>query len=424
MINRMETNLAEILNEKCSCSTLNKKRLIEESFKFTVPEIRNQGIEHFYSETPSFINISDKNKIRQILLSIRNTLRLPDVRDRVLYGYDQKERKMDITGGVFLSLDFHYTKEGPKLIEINTNAGGAYLQLKLLEAQIRCCKVVDIAMPNAEALRTLEERFYSIFLDEWNSNGRTGRPDFIAIVDENPSNQFLYPEFLLFRDLFRSKGIRSEILDPGQIERIGDELYFEGKKIDLIYNRLTDFHLSEDPNSKIREVWKNGKVIITPTPIDYDLYARKTNLHILSDNDFLSKAGLDKKDLEILKSSIPNTKIVNSENAEELWEKRKRIFFKPKEGFGSKAAYYGGKLTKNKFSEILNGEYISQEFVPPSVRVTSISGEEKELKMDIRAYIYKDEILLLASRLYQGQTTNFRTPGGGFSPLYTLPEIV
>ncbi|EMJ99157.1 MULTISPECIES: hypothetical protein [unclassified Leptospira] len=420
----METNLAEILNEKCSCSTLNKERLSEEAYKFPVPEIRTRGIEHFYSETPSFINISDQEKIRQILFSIRKALRLPAVRDRILSDYDPIERTKDISGGVFLSLDFHQTKEGPKLIEINTNAGGAYLQLKLLEAQIGCCKVVDIALQNAEALQTLEEKFFSIFMDEWTSNGRTGRPGFIAIVDENPSDQFLYPEFLLFRDLFRSKGIQSEILGPEQIELIGEELHFEGKKIDLIYNRLTDFHLSDVSNSKIFQAWKNKKVILTPSPVDYDLFARKTNLHVLSDNDFLIKAGFDKKDSEILKSSVPDTKIVNLGNAQELWEKRKHIFFKPKEGFGGKAAYYGGKLTKGKFSEIINGEYISQEFIPPSVRVTSVTGEERELKMDIRAYIYNDEILLLASRLYQGQTTNFRTPGGGFSPLYTLPEIV
>ncbi|TGL32577.1 circularly permuted ATPgrasp domain protein [Leptospira koniambonensis] len=420
----METTLAEILNEKCSCSTLNKEHLQEEIHKFPVTEIKTKGIEHFYSETPSFINEKDKEAIQEVLNSIRNALKLPNVRKKILDNYDGDNTTKGITGGVFLSLDFHQTKEGPKLIEINTNAGGAYLQLKLLEAQIRCCKAVDIAMPNVKALQDLEEKFYSIFMQEWASNNRVGQPNFIAIVDENPSDQFLYPEFLLFRDLFSSKGIHSEILDPSQIVLVGNDLFFEGNKIDLIYNRLTDFHLSSDPNLKIRQSWENGHVIVTPSPIDYELYARKSNLSLLSDHDFLIKAGLDKKDLEILMSAIPKTKMVSLENAEELWENRKRIFFKPKEGFGSKAAYYGGKLTKSKFSEIINGEYISQEFVPPSVRVTSISGEERELKMDIRAYIYDDQVLLLASRLYQGQTTNFRTQGGGFSPLYSLPEIL
>jgi hypothetical protein len=39
------------------------------------------------------------------------------------------------------------------------------------------------------------------------------------------------------------------------------------------------------------------------------------------------------------------------------------------------------------------------------------------LKYDLRVYAYAGEIQLLAARLYQGQTTNFRTPGGGFAPV-------
>jgi hypothetical protein len=30
-------------------------------------------------------------------------------------------------------------------------------------------------------------------------------------------------------------------------------------------------------------------------------------------------------------------------------------------------------------------------------------------------------VQLLAARLYQGQTTNMRTPGGGFAPVLTTP---
>jgi len=31
-------------------------------------------------------------------------------------------------------------------------------------------------------------------------------------------------------------------------------------------------------------------------------------------------------------------------------------------------------------------------------------------------------VLLYAARMYQGQTTNFRTPGGGFAPVFTGPD--
>ena len=36
-------------------------------------------------------------------------------------------------------------------------------------------------------------------------------------------------------------------------------------------------------------------------------------------------------------------------------------------------------------------------------------------KFDVRCYVYDSKVQLIAARLYQGQTTNFRTPGGGFA---------
>jgi hypothetical protein len=35
--------------------------------------------------------------------------------------------------------------------------------------------------------------------------------------------------------------------------------------------------------------------------------------------------------------------------------------------------------------------------------------------------VYRGRVQLISARLYQGQTTNFRTPGGGFAPVLTVP---
>lgn len=35
-------------------------------------------------------------------------------------------------------------------------------------------------------------------------------------------------------------------------------------------------------------------------------------------------------------------------------------------------------------------------------------------------YVYDGQLLLTAARLYQGQVTNFRTPGGGFAPVLVI----
>jgi hypothetical protein len=44
------------------------------------------------------------------------------------------------------------------------------------------------------------------------------------------------------------------------------------------------------------------------------------------------------------------------------------------------------------------------------------------LKFDIRAFTYAGQVQLLAARMYSGQTTNFRTPGGGFAPVIVVSD--
>lgn len=44
------------------------------------------------------------------------------------------------------------------------------------------------------------------------------------------------------------------------------------------------------------------------------------------------------------------------------------------------------------------------------------------LKFDLRTYTYDGSVPWVAARLYQGQTTKFRTPGGGYAPVYEGPH--
>ena len=71
-------------------------------------------------------------------------------------------------------------------------------------------------------------------------------------------------------------------------------------------------------------------------------------------------------------------------------------------------------MTRRVFADILAGDYVAQALVPPSTRRLNLD-DHAELKLDLRNYTYDGEVQLVAARLYQGQTTNFRTPGGGFA---------
>jgi len=61
--------------------------------------------------------------------------------------------------------------------------------------------------------------------------------------------------------------------------------------------------------------------------------------------------------------------------------------------------------------------------VPPSERRLAVAGEAVDLKMDLRNYVYRGDVQLVTARLYRGQTTNFRTPGGGFAPVLAVPCV-
>jgi hypothetical protein len=162
-------------------------------------------------------------------------------------------------------------------------------------------------------------------------------------------------------------------------------------------------------------------VVLTPHPRAHALYADKRNLMLLSDDATLQALGVGEATRKTLLAGIPQTVAVTPEQAERFWAERKRWFFKPPAGFGSRAAYRGDKLTRRVFEEILHGGYIAQEIAPPSEHLVPLADGEATMKADLRCYVYAGHIQLVAARLYQGQTTNFRTPGGGFAPVFVEP---
>ena len=110
---------------------------------------------------------------------------------------------------------------------------------------------------------------------------------------------------------------------------------------------------------------------------------------------------------------------VEAANADSLWSRRRALFFKPASGFGSRAAYRGDKLTRRVWEEILAGDYVAQELVAPGERLVGEPDALRPLKFDVRNFVYAGQVQFVTARLYQGQTTNARTPGGGFAPVFT-----
>ena len=177
--------------------------------------------------------------------------------------------------------------------------------------------------------------------------------------------------------------------------------------------------LEEPAHATLRIAYLNNAVVVTPHPRAHALYANKRNLAVLSDPERLASFGVSEEIAHTLLCGIPRTVIVDASDAERLWSERRKLFFKPAAGFGSRAAYRGDKLTKRVWEHILVGDYIAQALVPPGERLIANHQAPHALKFDVRNYVYEDAIQFITARLYQGQTTNLRTPGGGFAPVFT-----
>ena len=154
-----------------------------------------------------------------------------------------------------MGYDFHLTETGPKLIEINTNAGGGLLNAYLLAAHGRM-----------EEGARIRDEYVAMFREEWRLERGDVPLQRIAIVDENPAEQFLALEFQLFKELFEQHGIATVVVDPADFTSDGNQLLHAGQPVDLIYNRLTDFALDATVNRKIRSIFENSGVVLTPHP--------------------------------------------------------------------------------------------------------------------------------------------------------------
>ena len=53
----------------------------------------------------------------------------------------------------------------------------------------------------------------------------------------------------------------------------------------------------------------------------------------------------------------------------------------------------------------------------PGERRVDRHDDAQAMKFDLRAYAYDGAVQWVAARMYQGKTTNFRRPGGGFAPV-------
>jgi hypothetical protein len=323
---------------------------------------------------------------------------------------------------VFMGYDFHVGPDGPRLIEINTNAGGALLN-GLHTAALCSPERLGCACRELLPVDAMEERLFATFAAEL-AAARPGEPlARVAIADDRPGAQPLRAEFELFRALFERRDVRAAVCDVAELEPAGSGLALAGRPLDLVYLRDTDWCLEAPRSRALRAAYLADGVCVTPSPREHHLLAHKERLALFSRAEALCDLGAAPADAALLASVVPETRRLDELGLEAAWRTRGEWFFKPAAAFGSRAVYRGDKISRRKLEEIFaHGGFVVQRRVDPGRTWVQTDAGPRAMKFDVRAYAYRDEVLLLGARVYEGQVTNLRTPGGGFSAICVVRE--
>ncbi|MDH4284816.1 MAG: hypothetical protein OEV35_05815, partial [Gallionellaceae bacterium] len=119
---------------------------------------------HLFAAAAFFVSTSQVEQMCSVIAAIEAVTRLSGWQLRqASFSQAVPGNESGKTKGVFMGYDFHVNAGGAHLIEINTNAGGAYLNALLLDSQR------GVALPGTSVASDtdLGRVFLDMFREEW-----------------------------------------------------------------------------------------------------------------------------------------------------------------------------------------------------------------------------------------------------------------
>lgn len=121
------SELAERLNTDCLCVSLDRAALRRELASIPDGEALAEMIEAdrptLFSGSAVFVSDAHVKRMAEIIAAIERVVALPAYQAYILAYAPESARHAPKARGVFLGYDFHLGSAGPRLIEINSNAG-------------------------------------------------------------------------------------------------------------------------------------------------------------------------------------------------------------------------------------------------------------------------------------------------------------
>ena len=119
---------------------------------------------HLFATVPVFVTAAQMQQMREVVEAVERVVKLPAWMDSKELPLPQPlpRKEREATLGVFFGYDFHLNDDGAHLIEINSNAGGGFLNSLLLDSQR------NAGWPGTPATEAnLDQMFLEMFRNDW-----------------------------------------------------------------------------------------------------------------------------------------------------------------------------------------------------------------------------------------------------------------
>jgi hypothetical protein len=339
-------------------------------------------------------------------------------------------------------LDSFLTEDAYSYVELNgeSPAGIAYADsateiFKTLPVMQKFAENYDVS--GLEGSPKMLEVLQSCW-DEF-CGGKADRKPVIAIVDlkDLPTQK----EFELFRDYFESCGYNALICSPQELEFDGDQLYFGGVRIDVVYKRLLVNEylpiMAEYP--ALLDACR-ARAVCMVNNFQSKLIHKKAVFAVLT-NERYSHLFND-AELSAITKHVPWTRTFRQEttvnNGEEIdlieWTRANsaKLVLKPNDDYGGHGIYIGWNSSESEWNNAIetalaNGDYLVQERVSTAKEMFPMLLDDDgkwgmiEQLVDLDPLLFNGVVGSAFTRLSSSELANVSS-GGGMVPTFIISE--
>jgi hypothetical protein len=267
---------------------------------------------------------------------------------------------------------------------------------------------------------------------EWNGSAVPN----IAIVDWK--NLPTANEFILLRDHFAARGVRTIICSPDELEYNRGRLRCGDFEIDLVYKRIIihEFLARYDETHPLVRAYLNRDVCLV-NPFRCKIMHKKTSFELLTDDVYESWFTADER--QAIRRSIPWTRRMadrlttyygdSIELIDFVRQNRTRLVLKPNDDYGGHGVYFGPQLDErawdNAIATALSSDYVVQEavdlFPEPFPIFDETEWKLQPMFVDTNPFLFSGKVCGAMVRLSNSPIVNV-TSGGGETGFFVIQE--